>query len=165
MNHVDAVDRAGLNTQVAARTFTDDDSVHLFSRAEYGINGTGLYALGAANALIFANISNGRTFILLAVLLIQWNGFYIQQIGKGLYARLATGRALVDGFTICNCLRVGTATWMPALTTLGLWQDVIYLVGNRVALGLEADCRVSQQCAKCSRHSDEGSQRGEQGVL
>ncbi len=53
--HLDAVHRAGRDTQVAAGAFVDDDRVHQLGGPDDGVHRTGLDALGAADALGFAD--------------------------------------------------------------------------------------------------------------
>ena len=58
-NHIDTIDRAGLNTQVTARTFIDNNGMHLFGRTQDCIDRTCLNALCATNTLILPDKGNG----------------------------------------------------------------------------------------------------------
>ena len=75
-DHVNTINRARLYTQITTGAFVYDNSVHLFGSAKYSVNRAGLDALGAADALVFTNISNG-TYGFTAMLSVKWDSFYI----------------------------------------------------------------------------------------
>ena len=89
-NHVDAIDRAGLHAQVTAGALAGDNRVHLLGRPEDRVHRAGLDALGAADALVLADIGH-RCDLFLTVFLVQWNDLQIQQVRQGLDARLPPG--------------------------------------------------------------------------
>jgi hypothetical protein len=94
-NHIDTIDRAGLNTQVTARTFIDNNGMHLFGRTQDCIDRTCLNALCATNTLILPDKGNGGLGFD-TVLCIQWLGLYVQQVGERLNGVFTTRRALVN---------------------------------------------------------------------
>jgi hypothetical protein len=67
--------------------------------------------------------------------------------------------AVGDGFG------VGPTARVTALATLGLWQYVVDLVRNGVALGFEAHRGETQQGAKYGAQPHQGEQGGKEGVL
>ena len=97
--------------------------------------------------------------------LVQGHGLQIQQVSQRLYARLTAGGAFVDGFAVGDGLGVGPAAREAALPTLGLGQNVVDLVGNGVALGLEAHRGEAQQRPEDGAQADQGKQGGQQGIL
>ena len=76
-NHVDAVDGTRLNAKIAASALIDNDGVHEFRCTENGIHRTRLYAFGAADALVLADIRNGG-FGFDTVFRIQWLRFNVE---------------------------------------------------------------------------------------
>ena len=73
--HFYTVNRAGFNAKIAAGTFTGDDGVHVFSRAQNGVDGAGLNTFGAADAFVFANIGHRGHGLFYRV---EGFGFYTQ---------------------------------------------------------------------------------------
>jgi hypothetical protein len=57
-HHRNAIDRAGCNTQIAARTVIREHRVHAFIRPHDGIYWTGRYAQGATDAIGFVDHGN-----------------------------------------------------------------------------------------------------------
>ena len=152
-NHVDAVNGTRLNAKIAASALINDHGVHELRCTENGIHRTRLYAFGAADALVLADVRNlGLSFD--TVFGVQWFRFNVKQIGQRLNCVFTTWRTLVDGVTVGNRLGVGPASGVAALTTLGLGQYRINLVGERVALDLEANGCESEQGAKRNGHAD-----------
>ena len=119
--HVDAVNRAGRHTKIAAGALIDYNGVHSLRCAQNRVDWAGLNTLGAAYAFIFANKSH-HARCLDAVVWIQRQDFCVEQSGQGSDGAAATGWTLIDGAALGDLLRVGQATVMPALSTLGLWQ-------------------------------------------
>jgi hypothetical protein len=62
--HIDAIYRAGLDTEIAARTFVSNNRMHEFGGTQDGVNWTGLNALGAPNAFVLPDVSDVRFFLL-----------------------------------------------------------------------------------------------------
>lgn len=117
--HVDAVNRAGRYTKIAAGALVDYHGVHSLRGAQYRVDWAGLNTLGAAYALIFANKRN-RARRLDAVAWVQWQYFGAEQLCQRGDSLSPARWTLVDGAALGDLLRVGQATVMPALTTLGL---------------------------------------------
>ena len=140
-NHVDAVDGTRLDAKIATSALVDNHGVHQLRSTENRINRTGLNAFGAADALVLADIRNGGLSFD-TVFRVQWLGFNIEQIGQRLDCVFTTWRTLVDRVTVGNRLSVGPASRVATLTTLGLGQYRIDLIGERVALDLEANGRI-----------------------
>ena len=103
--------------------------------------------------------------VLLAVLLVQGDGLHVQQVRQGLDAGLAAGGALVDRLAPGDGLGIGSAAGVAALAALGLGQDIVDLVGDGVALGLEAHRGEAQQGAEHRAEADQGQQCRQQRVL
>jgi hypothetical protein len=119
--HVDAVDRAGGNAQVAARALVNDDGVHQFGGANDGVHRAGLNALGATDALCLTDESHLRRRA--ATLDIELQDGHIEQSSQRCNGLIATGWTLVDGFAGRHALGVRLATWMAALPALSLRQQ------------------------------------------
>ena len=58
-DHIDAVDRAGLDAEIAAGAFIDNHRVHQLGSTQNRIDRTRLDTLGAANTLVLADVGNG----------------------------------------------------------------------------------------------------------
>ena len=87
--------------------------------------------------------------MMLTVLCVGLEYLDIEQVGERYDRRLTTGRALVNWcFAIGNCFGVGSTTWISALPALGLWQQGVYLIDNRIAFDPEADCSVTEDQAE-----------------
>jgi hypothetical protein len=76
-NHVDAVDGTWLNAKIAASALIDNHGVHELRCTENRIHRTRLYAFGAANALVLADIRN-RGLGFDTVFRVQWLGFNVE---------------------------------------------------------------------------------------
>lgn len=121
--------------------------MHLFGGPEDGVYRTGLNTFCTADAVLFNN-ERHRGFSFGAVLCIQWSGFHVQQVSKGLNTSLTARRAFVDAFTRDNSFCIRAATGIPALSALCLGQDCIDLIGNGVAFGAEANRRKAKDRPK-----------------
>lgn len=118
-DHIDAINRAGLDAEIAAGALAHNDGVHLLGSPQNRIHWAGLDTFGAADALVLPNVSDCGDF-LFAVFGIQWQWFQIQQVCKRLNGRLATGRAFVDRLAVGDRLGIGSASGKPTLPTLCL---------------------------------------------
>src|SRR5690606_10871397 len=131
-DHVDAIHRAGFHTQVTAGALAFDNGVHVLGGTQNGVHRAGLNTFGAADAFVFTD--NGDPFGLLdTVLGVQRLWLYIQQVGQRLDGALATGRAFVDGVAVGNGFGIGPAAGEATLAALGLRQQRINLVNQRIA--------------------------------
>ena len=75
---------------------------------------------------------------MVAVFGVEWFGVNAQQFGQGLYGGFTAGRALVDVcFTGGDGFRIRAATRIGTLATLGLGQQGIDLLDDRVAFDLK----------------------------
>ena len=135
--------------------------MHQLGSTENGVHRAGLYALGAANALILPNVGDVGLF-LLAVLGIQWLGFDVQQICQRVNGFLSARGALVDGVAIGDRRGVGFTAWVPALAALGLRQQLIDLVHQRVAFGSEPYRGVAQHGTEAQAQAQQGHQGRQQ---
>ena len=155
-HHVDAVYRAGLDAEFTAGALRFDDGMHLLGGAEYGIHWAGLDAESATDADVFPDDGNSLGFFF-PNLVIQWNRFAAEQIGQRNNGGLTAGWAAVDlGLTISNGLGIGTTTGVTALAALGLRQDSVDLIRQRITLNLEAYRGKAEQQAKDDRQSGKG---------
>ena len=68
------------------------------------------------------------------------------------------GGTLVDVFPIGDGLGVGSTAGIAALATLGLGQNIVDLIGDRVALGFEMDSGKAKQGAEGSAMPPMGEQ-------
>jgi hypothetical protein len=123
--------------------------VHLFGRAEDGVDGAGLDAFGAADADIFINHGNRFYFLRDTVLGVDRQGVATQEVGQRDNAGFTTGWALIDfSFAISDGLCVGTATWKAALPTLRLRQDGVDLIDQRITLDFETHRGIAERDAE-----------------
>jgi hypothetical protein len=95
LHHVDTVNWAGLNTQITTRTLLFQDGVHYFSSAQNCVHRTGLYALGAADALGFPDYGDAWG-LMFANRRIQRLRQFIQEPGKLDNGCGSAGRAAID---------------------------------------------------------------------
>ena len=116
--HVDAVDRARGQAQVAAGALGCDHGVHQLARPDYGIDWTGLDALGAADALRFAYERHLRWCA--ATLWVRRDHREVQQGGQGLDGFAAAWRTFIDRFARGKTFGIGPTAWVAAFTALGL---------------------------------------------
>lgn len=156
-NHIDAVDRAGFNAEITAGAFVGDHGMHDFRRAQDRIDGTGLNAFSAADALCFSDVGDQRLF-LGTVLGIEWFGFDIKQVGQRLNGVLAARGTFVDRITVSNGLGIRATTGITALAALRLGQYGIDLIAERVALDLKLDRRESEQTTEHNTHAHDRSE-------
>ena len=165
MNHIDAIDRAGLHAQVTARALAGDHGMHLFCRAKDGVYRTGLNTLGATDTFILSNVGDRGCICLFPVLLVEGQWLHVEQVSQGLYTGFSARGALVDIFPIGDGLSVGAATGITTLTTLGLGQDIVNLIRDRVALGFEMDSGKAKQGSEGGCHAYQSKQSTEQRKL
>ena len=156
-NEVNAVDGAGLYTEVAPCALVGNDGMHDLGGAEYGIDRAGLNAFRTAYAFIFADPSH-YGFFLYAVLSVKRLRLDVQQVRQRLNGLFTTGWALVDGIAIGDRLRIGSAPRITTLATLGLGQYRIDLIADRVALNPESNGGKAQQRTE---YGAESQQRAE----
>ena len=76
-DHIDAIDRAGLDTEITTGALFGNNGVHLFCRAENGVDRAGLDAFCAADAFVFAYISD-LFYVFDAVFIVEWSRFNIE---------------------------------------------------------------------------------------
>lgn len=136
-DHIDTVDRAGFHTQITAGALTADDSVHLLGRTENGVDRAGLYTFGTPDTFRLANKGDRWCSGDFAVFRVQRQWFNVQQVRQGLDASFPAGWTFVDVLAVGNRFGIGPAAWVTTLTALGLGKNIVDLIGNRVALGLE----------------------------
>src|SRR5690606_9689877 len=115
LDHVDAIDGAGRDTELAAGAFGPDHRVHLLGRADDGVHRAGLDAQRAAYAGLF--IDDGEQLRFLdAVLGAERLGFAIEEFRQCADAGLAAGRTLVDvRLALGDRLGIGPAAGIAAL--------------------------------------------------
>ena len=119
--HLDAVYGAGRYAQFAAITALRDDGVHEFGCADDGVNGAGLDAFGAADALVFDDVGDAQG-LFNAVFRIERNNGAAGDVCQLGDACCATWWTLVNGFVVkCDGVGVGCAAIKTALGALGLW--------------------------------------------
>ena len=102
-------------------------------RADNGINGTRVAAMGAADAKSFINDRNNATG---PGLFDKRQDIFAQQAGEALNGFVTARRAEID----CNAELddgrcVGPATRVATLRALSLWQQVIDLLDELVGIG------------------------------
>jgi hypothetical protein len=127
--------------------------MHVLGGTQNGIHGTGLDAFGAADTLVFADNSHPPG-LFNPVFGIQGLRLHIQQVRQGLDGRFTTGRAFVDRTTFGDGFGVGPASGVAALAALGLGQQGINLLYQRVALDPEAFRGKTQQAAENHRQGE-----------
>jgi hypothetical protein len=118
--------------------------MHLLCCAQNGVDRAGLYAFGATDTFVFADVGEFFDVAVFGAIVVQRYGFHIQQICKRLNPTLATRRALVDGIASGNGLSLRFAAGVSELAALGLWQDSVDLINNRVTFNLETLGRKPQ---------------------
>ena len=127
--------------------------MHLFGCADDRINRARLYAQRATDAGALGYDRDRLGFGCGGVAAERFD-IHAEQVGQFLDACLATRRAAVD---VClsggdrRC--IGFAAGIAALPTLGLRQDGIDLVHQRITLGAKFDRGVSQHRAEHDRDS------------
>ena len=126
--------------------------MHLFGGSCDGIHRTGLNAQGAAYAGAF--VDDGKGFCFGNRVFTERLELHAQQFGQFPDALLATRRAAVDvGFPRRDGRGIRLASRVAALPALGLRQDVVDLVHQRIAFGMEFDRGEAQHRAK---HGSDG---------
>jgi hypothetical protein len=118
---VNAIHRAGGDTQVATGAFVDDDGVHELCCADDSVDRAGLNALGAANAFSFPDKRDlcwRRT-----PLRIDAQGGNAEQLRQSRNGLIATRRTFVDRLALGYSFCVRLAAGMPAFSALGLGQQ------------------------------------------
>jgi len=154
-DHVNAIHRAGRQTQIAAGAFIFDDSVHLLGSADNCIDRAGLDTQGAANTGSLIDHRH-RARRLDAIVRVQWCGFATEQVRQGANPGFTARRALVDvRFTGGDGFRIWPTSGVIALTALCLRQKCLDLVGNRIALYPETNGCPAQQQAKSQAKNGE----------
>lgn len=109
--------------------------MHVFRSAENGIDRASLNAQGATDTEFLNDDSHLFNVAVFTMLGIERFGVNAEQIGQGMYGRLAARRTLVDiSFTIGDGFRIRTATGECALTALCLRQDGVNLLHYGVTL-------------------------------
>lgn len=151
--HINTINWTRLNTKIAARTFANDDRVHMLGSTEYGIDWACLDALGATDALGFANEGYfGNVFD--AVFIVKRYRFNVQQISQCVNACFPTRRAFINGVAIGNGLGIRFTTWIATLPTLRLRQYRINLIDYRIAVHFKANGAKTQKSAKnCAEYA------------
>src|ERR1700733_14903185 len=99
--------------------------MHLFRRADDGVDRAGLDTKGAADAMLLFDQRQGTRFFDTAGG-VERDGRQVQQICQGRYSPRPARRAAVDrGLALGHGLRVGHAAGVTALAALGLRQQGI----------------------------------------
>ena len=123
--------------------------MHVFGGSQNGIDRTGLDAERAADAGLLIDYGDQRHIEMLAVFGIEFQHLGVEQVGECDDGRLSTGRALIDRrLAIGDGFGVGPAAWKSALPTLGLRQQGVDLIDDRIALDLKPYCGVTEYQAK-----------------
>ncbi len=144
-NHADYIYRTGFDAQLTPRALFRDDCMHLLGRPENGIHRAGLDAQGTADAVRLINEGHHGWFLFTAFG-VKRLGFPAQQVSQRLNNLLSPGRASIDiSFPGGDGFSVRAATGIATLTALGLWQEIVDLIDNRITFHLEAYRRVTQQ--------------------
>ena len=120
--HIDAVYWARLYAEVTASALAGYNGVHKFGGTQNCIYRTGLYALGAANAFVYANIGDGSKVCFFAVFGIQLGCRYVEEIGNGVNGGLTTWRAFINGIARGYGFGIGLEAGKTTLATLSLGQ-------------------------------------------
>lgn len=154
-DHLDAVGRAGIDTEIATGALVGNHGMHRLGGADNGIHRAGLNALGAADALIF--VDKGDLFDRHGGLVTatQRLGLDPHQIGNFAHGGLATGYALVDLIAVGERLGVGFAAGIAALATLGLGQQGIELIDDGVCFHMKLDGGKAQDNPERQRQQGE----------
>ncbi|CSD03763.1 Uncharacterised protein [Vibrio cholerae] len=133
-----------------------------FVTAHNRIDRASLNTLGAADTHVFMNKGDHFDFVVQIVGGVLH--FDTHQICKFFNGRLATRRAFVNRITISNGFGVRATSGVAALATLGLWQDSIYLVHDRVGFYLKANRSKAEygskhggQCRQRNNSDDYGT--------
>jgi ADP-ribosylglycohydrolase len=118
--------------------------MHLFRCAEDCIYRTSLNTQGTANANQF--IDDGHCFwFFLAVFGVERRGLDTQKIRQSSDAAFSAWRTLVDtSLAAGNGFGIGPAARVVALAALGLRQDGIDLVYNRIGFDMKSSRRPAQ---------------------
>ena len=99
--------------------------MHVFGAADDGIDGAGLDALGAADAVGFDDHRDLRQFVF-ATAAVVGKGRNTQQMSQCARASVATRRAVIDtGIASGHGFGIRAAAVITALPTLGLRQQLI----------------------------------------
>ena len=132
--------------------------MHLLGGTDDGIDRAGLDAQGATDAQLLVDDRQLLGFFLG----VERFDFASEQVGQLAHAFHAARRAFVDvGLAFRNRFGVGFATGIAALAALGLGQDGIDLLDQRVAFNLELDRGVAKRGAEdngAQRHDEDGCQ-------
>ena len=130
LDHVNAVDGAGWDTQIAAGAEPGQHGVHLLGAADDCVHRTGMDAKHAADATRFVNQRRG-TWFLDAIGGIERLLAAHEQLRELADAVRSARGALVDvGFASRDCLGVRPASLIAALGALGLRQQRVYRVSQ-----------------------------------
>lgn len=143
--HMDTVDGARLKTEFAAGALAFDYRMHPFGGTQDGINRAGLEAQGTADTELFIDVGHHGYIFFFAHFFIKGDRVAAQKVGQGLDTGFATRRTAVNlRLAGGNRLGIGAATGKAALAALGLGQDGIDLIDNRISLHLEAYRGITQ---------------------
>lgn len=154
----DAVDRTGCDTQVASGAQLGNDCMHAPVRPHDRINWTGLDALGASDTQI-AYDTNAVSWRFLSAARVKREGRFSGLCSQCCDASRTAGRAAIDLSAFGdNGLCIGQTSAIPALSALGLRQQVIDCLDRDLnsrskgrvhdglgsgALALQADARMN----------------------
>lgn len=123
-NHIDAIDGAGFDTEIAASAFDFDHGMHQLGAAQDRIDGAGLDTFSATYALLFSNYRHCEISEF-AVGRVEITNGVIEKFGEFYNCLPSAWWALIARFAETNCLGVGQAAWMAALTALSLRKRAI----------------------------------------
>ena len=163
-NEIDAIYRARLDAQVAARALISNDGMHDFGGTQNGIHGAGLDTFSATDTFVFTNPCH-HGFFFYTVLRIERLRLHIQQVSQCLNSLLATRRAFIDRITVGNRFGVGSTAGIATLPALGLREQRIDLIANRIALDSKANCGKAQKSAEGGSQTQKCRQCSQQGLV
>src|SRR6185437_2250586 len=131
-DHRKAIDGTGRNAEFATRAQVRDHGVHQLAGADDRVHGTGLDALGAADARVLVDHGDARWYFD-AVFRIEWQHRLAGNPRQYPYAFRPARRTAVDRrFAARDGFRVRSAGRIAATRALRLWQGGIDPVDQRV---------------------------------
>src|SRR6185437_9930287 len=131
-DHRKAIDGTGRNAEFATRAQVRDHGVHQLAGADDRVHGTGLDALGAADARVLVDHGDARWYFD-AVFRIEWQHRLAGNPRQYPYAFRPARRTAVDRrFAARDGFRVRSAGRIAATRALRLWQGGIDSLDQRI---------------------------------
>ena len=131
---LDAIHWTGRNAELTTGAVVSDDGVHVTRRTDYGIHRARLNAFRATDTRSFINECDRRLQWHDTETLIDIFGCAVQHTRKCMRGRLATRRTLINiRIARHQRSRIRTAPWEGAATALGLRQQLVDRINQRVS--------------------------------